>query len=396
MRSLLMIPGPVEVSPAVREAHDVVPPSHTAPDLIAAYGEALELTLEVWSAAPNSQPFIIPGSGTTAMELAAGNLIRQGKPVLVVNTGYFSQRMMEIARRYGADVHSVDAEPGFAPSPDEIEAAVKEYGPEIIFATHVDTSTGVRMDPRLVVDAADGALTVFDGVCATAAEPFDMAALGADVYLTGSQKALGLPAGLAVAVFSSRAIERRREVDAPPLYLDIESWQPIMDAYREGRPSYFATPATNLVLAARVGLREIVETRFDGTRGMAARSALHRYAADAMRTAWEALGLDHLAPPELRGVTLCALKVPAGVESPVPPAIARHGVSVAGGLYPGLQKTYFRVGHMGHCVTQLDMLERTVQAVAMGLNDLGGAESSPDEAVAVFRERFEDVACVAP
>ncbi len=145
------------------------------------------------------------------------------------------------------------------------------------------------------------------------------------------------------------------------------------------------------MLAARGGLRDIVETRCDGMTGMAARSALHRYAADAMRSAWDALGLDHLAPPELRGVTLCALKVPEGVQSPVPSAIAKHGVSVAGGLYPGLQKTYFRVGHMGHCVTQPDMLERTVEAVAMGLNDVGAGESSADEAVEVFRERFRDV-----
>ncbi|MEL6545972.1 MAG: aminotransferase class V-fold PLP-dependent enzyme, partial [Myxococcota bacterium] len=235
MRQLLMIPGPIEVSPAVREAHDVIPPGHQASDLIEAYGDALESTLAIWGAGEGALPFMIPGSGTAAMELAAANLVTTGTRVLVVNTGYFSGRMMEIIRRYGADVISVDAPPGDAPSIDEIRSAATKHRAEVVFATHVDTSTGVKMEPCHVTEAVSdlGALTVFDGVCATAAEPFNMAALGADVYLTGSQKALGLPAGLAVAVFSLNAIQRRDAIDAPPLYFDIQSWRPIMTAYLE-------------------------------------------------------------------------------------------------------------------------------------------------------------------
>lgn len=391
MRELLMIPGPIEVSPAVRAAHDVVPPGHQAADLIEAYGEALELTLEVWSADEGAVPFIIPGSGTTAMELAAANLAGRGTRVLVVNTGYFSLRMMEILRRYGAEVASVDAEPGDAPSIDAIREAAATHRPEVVFATHVDTSTGVKMEPCHVTEAVQetGALTVFDGVCATAAEPFHMKALQADVYLTGSQKALGLPPGLAVAVFSAKAMARRAAVEAPPLYLDVESWTPIMTAYLERRPSYFATPATNLVMAARAGLREIVEARFEGKTGMAARVAQHKNAATALRAAWDAIGLDHLAAdPALRGVTLDALRVPRGVEQPVPPAVKERGVTIAGGLYPGLQKTYFRVGHMGYCVTQREMLEQTVAAVADALQSLGAAGVDPEAALNAFRETY--------
>ncbi len=391
MRQLLMIPGPIEVSPAVRAAHDVVPPGHQATDLIEAYGDALEMTLKVWSAGEGAMPFIIPGSGTTAMELAAANLVGQGTRALVVNTGYFSLRMMEILRRYGAEVASVDADPGDAPTIQAIREAADIHRPEVVFSTHVDTSTGVKMEPCHVTEAVQstGALTVFDGVCATAAEPFHMKALKADVYLTGSQKALGLPPGLAVAVFSARAMERRFMVDAPPLYLDVESWQPIMAAYLERRPSYFATPATNLVMAAQAGLREILEARFEGKTGMAARVAQHRNAADAMRAAWSAMGLEHLAEnPELRGVTLDALKVPAGVESPVPPAVKERGVTIAGGLYPGLQKTYFRVGHMGYCVTQQEMLEATISAVADALADLGAWGVDAGAALGAFREAY--------
>lgn len=390
MRPLLMIPGPVEVSPAVRAAHDVVPPGHQAADLIDAYGEALELMLQVWSARADAEPFIVPGSGTAAMEMAAANLVRAGTRVLVVDTGYFSQRMMEILRRYGADVASVGVEPGRAPSIDEIREAGRTHRPQVVFATHVDTSTGVRMEPCHVTEAVGewSPLTVFDGVCATAAEAFDMDRLGADVYLTGSQKALGLPPGLALAVFSAKAIARRGEVDSPPLYLDVESWRPIMAAYRERRPSYFATPATNLVMAARTGLREIAETRWGARTGTAARWALHEHASRAMCAAWDAIGLEHVAAPDVRGVTLSALKVPPSVAEPVPPRVKAHGVVVAGGLYPGLQKTYFRVGHMGYSITQPAMLERTVAAVASALSELGAPEANPDAAVESFRRAY--------
>ncbi|MEO1174858.1 MAG: aminotransferase class V-fold PLP-dependent enzyme, partial [Myxococcota bacterium] len=348
-------------SPAVRAAHDVVPPGHQAPDLIEAYGQSLERTLKVWQAPEGSAPFIVPGSGTTAMDMAAANLVTAGTRVLVVNTGYFSQRMMEIVRRYGGEVQSVDAEPGRAVELDALAAAVKRVSPEVIFATHVDTSTGVCMEPCHVAEVAGDALTVFDGVCATAAEPFNMAALKADVYLTGSQKALGLPPGLAFAVFSPRAMARRDAVADPPLVLDVRSWWPIMQAYLERRPSYFATPATNLVLATATALGEILDTEFSGKRSMAGRVALHRHAAESMWSAWEAMGLQPLTDPKARGVTLSALKVPEELSGPVPPAVRERGVTIAGGLYPGLQKTYFRVGHMGYCTTQPAMLGKTVR-----------------------------------
>lgn len=391
MQPLLMIPGPVEISPGVRAAHDVAPPSHTAPDLIEAYGDVLRATIRVWGADERSEALVIPGSGTTAMELAAANLLREGSRVVVVNTGYFSLRMVEIARRYGAHVQAIDSAPGERPDNEAIRLAIENYAPEVVFATHVDTSTGVRVDPEVIVRAAGDALTVFDGVCATAAEPFEMAKLGADVYLTGSQKALGLPAGLALAVFSHRALKRRSQIDPPPLVLDIESWRPIMHAYLEGRPSYFATPATNLVMAARVALQEIEHTQFEGQIGMPARVALHRRAARAMNHAWRSLELRHLADEEARGVTLSALKVPQGIQASIPQAVAKRGVSIAGGLYPGLQKTTFRVGHMGYCVTQPEMLERTVGAVAEALSELGVPAAEPNRAIAAFRDAWGGV-----
>jgi alanine-glyoxylate transaminase/serine-glyoxylate transaminase/serine-pyruvate transaminase len=437
-RSLLMIPGPVEVSPRVLEAFSAPPPGHTAPALIEAFGGALESMRRVWSAEPASQPFVVGGGGTVAMDMAVANLISPGDRVLVVNTGYFSDRLAEMLRRQGAAIVEVSAEPGDAPSPEEVRVALAaqpagaaEGGPwRALFATHVDTSTGVRVDPAPLARLAreHGMLSIFDGVCAAAGEPFDMAGWDVDVYLTASQKALGLPPGLALMVASPRAMAARaaRRGPSPPMYLDWEEWRPVMRAYEVRRPAYFSTPPTNLVLALAAGLAEIE------SEGAAARVARHARAAKALRAAWQVLGLRLLAArEELAADTLSALLLPergdagspdraeaqaqtdtgAGTSQPatgqgvagsgagrgpgaaadaptVVARIAEHGVTVATGLLPELKSRYFRVGHMGWVIGCPDLLRRTVAAVAAALceSGMGAGDEAENQALAALDE----------
>ena len=233
-------------------------------------------------------------------------------------------------------------------------------------------------------------IAVFDGVCAAGGERFDMAAWDADVYLTASQKALGLPPGLALMVVSPRALAARaaRSGTPPPMYLDWEAWRPVMRAYEERRAAYFSTPPTNLVLALAAGLAEIE------SEGTAARIARHARAAAALRAAWQALGLRLLpAREDLAADTLSALLLPAApgnaADAPsVVGRIAEHGVTVATGLLPELRSRYFRVGHMGWVVGRLDLLRRTVAAVASGLREsgLGAGEQAEKQALAALDE----------
>ncbi len=376
-----MIPGPVELSPAVLDAAAWPPPSHTAPRLIEAFGRSIERMREVWRADAASQPFILAGSGTLAMEVAAANLVEPGDRALVVVTGYFSERMTEILRRCGAEVTEVTAPVGEAPAPEEIRTALARAPFKALFATHVDTSTGVRVGPeplcRLAREA--GALAVFDGVCATAAERFEMADWDADLYFTGSQKAIGLPPGLALMVASERALAARaaRKAPPPPLFLDWSSWLPVHRAYEERKASYFATPATSLVMALDAGLGEIVEA------GVAARVEAHARAAAALRAAWAQLGLRSVAGETVTANTLSALFFPPGVDATLLPRITARGVVVAGGLHPAVKATSFRVGHMGYTVTRPDYLRRAVEAIAGALQE-SGAPADPAAAVAAL------------
>ncbi len=389
-RSLLMIPGPVEVSPAVRAAYGAPPPSHRAPELIASFGRALGMMRRVWRAAAGSRPFVLAGGGTAGMEMAAANLIAAGERAVVVETGFFSRRMAEMLRRLGARVTMVEAAAGDAPEVERVAealAAARREGPvKALFATHVDTSTGVRVDtaPLAALAREHGALAVFDGVCSAGGEEFRMAEWGADVFLTASQKALALPPGLALMVVSEAALAAREALPSPPpLYLDWQSWLPILRAYEEGTPSYFSTPATNLVVALETGLAEILAD------GIEARVERHRVAARALRVAWRALGLQPVpARPDLAANTLSALRLPPGVAlRPLLDRVRAHGVTVASGLHPGVAGGYFRVGHMGWTVTRPELLRRTVEAIARALAESGHA-ADPAAAVAAFELEY--------
>jgi len=378
-RPLLMIPGPIEISRAVLAAAAEPPRSHLDPGFVADFAAALAAMRRVWHAAAEATPFVIAGGGTLAMEAAAANLTAPGDRVLVVQTGYFGDRMAEMLRRRGAEVLELVAEAGDSPSLSEIEAAferaVLDRRPlRALYATHVDTSTGVRLDPQPLARLARrfDALSIFDGVCATAGERFEMATWDADLYFTASQKAIGLPPGLALWVASPRALEARsRLATPPPLALDWLAWRPILDGYEKGKPGYFSTPATSLVSALRVGLDELLAE--DGA-GMEPVWHRHARAAVALRAAWSALGLDAVPRrPELAANTLSALYFPEGRGNELLGAIRERGVIVAGGLHRDLAGRSFRVGHMGEVTRSAEPLLETVRAVAGAVAGEGSA-----------------------
>jgi len=368
-RALLMIPGPVEFSPAVLRALAAPSPSHVAPEFIEVFSRALGRLREV-CLTKDAFPFVVAGSGTLAMEMAVANLVEEGDAALVVNTGYFSDRMSKLLERHGARVTQVKAPVGSAPSVEEVKAAFSKGAFKVMTVTHVDTSTGVRADASglLAVANAHGALSIVDGVCATAGEEFRQDAWGADVYLTASQKAVGVPPGLALLTVSPRALEawRKRKTPVRSVYLDFAEWLPIHEAYLAKKPSYFATPPVNLIAALDVSLGQLL------AEGMEARFTRHRTLAEAFRAAWRALGLTLVPKTEaLAANTLSALYLPDGVDGSLVGKVAAEGVILAGGLHPEIKARSFRVGHM-NAVNPSDVLA-TVGAVERALAKCGHA-----------------------
>ncbi|MFN2165368.1 MAG: pyridoxal-phosphate-dependent aminotransferase family protein [Anaerolineae bacterium] len=367
-RKLLMIPGPIEFTPEVMRAMGMPTASHVAPNFIEAFGQALERLREVFLC-PSGQPFVVAGSGSLAMDMAAANLVEPGDKALVVNTGYFGDRFAAILTRYGAEVTQVPAPAiGDAPSLADVEAALAEAQFKVMTITHVDTSTAVAADVQglSALGQRYGALVVVDGVCSVAGEEMRQEEWGIDLALTASQKAIGVPPGLALVVAGPRAMETYHQRRTPVLnyYADWTQWLPIMKAYEERRAGYYGTPPVNLIWALNVSLGQIL------TEGIEARFERHGWLSDALKAGITALGLSQVpVGADRTATTLTAPYYPEGVDATMLKHVGKAGVILAGGLHPEIKARYFRIGHMG-AVSRSDILT-TIGAVEHGLAQAG-------------------------
>ena len=351
-----MIPGPIEFEPAVMRAMGSPTTSHVAPGFVESFGHCLDMMKQVWMC-PDGQPFIVAGSGTLAMDMAGANLIEPGDAALVISTGYFGERFAELLKRYGADVTVLGAETGRTVQTEAVEAALQEKKYKLMTFTHVDTSTAVLVDPQPLGELGRkyGVLTVLDGVCSVAGEEIRQQEWGIDIVLTASQKAIGVPPGLALLVASQRAMEawRNRREPVRNYYADWTNWLPIMQAYAERRPAYFGTPAVNLVAALEVSLEQILR------EGMEARFGRHKRLGEAFRSAMKSLGLGMIPAGGHEANTLSAVWYPEGVDAAdFLKEMSSSDVIVAPGLLPDSRTRYFRVGHMG-AVSTADLLAAT-------------------------------------
>jgi alanine-glyoxylate transaminase/serine-glyoxylate transaminase/serine-pyruvate transaminase len=287
----------------------------------------------------------------------------------VVNTGYFGDRYGVLLERYGAVVTHVRAPIGGCPSLLDVETALQHEHYKLMTVTHVDTSTGVLTDVKGLAALAKKYETLFivDGVCSVAGEELRMAEWGVDVALTASQKAIGVPPGLALLVAGPRAMAAFEARKTPVLnyYADWTNWLPIMEAYEERRVGYFGTPAVNLIAALNVSLGIILE------EGMEKRFVRHRKIGAACKAAIKALGMGQVPrSDEIAANTMTAPRFPEGLSgTDVLPKVKQAGVILAGGLHPEIKAEYFRIGHMGQ-VSHGDLLA-TIGAIEAGLAACG-------------------------
>jgi len=367
-RPILMIPGPVELPPAVQSAGAEPPVSHMDERFVTSFGDALRLMRQVWGA-PSGQPFVVSGSGTLAMEMAAANLVEPEDRVLVTSSGVFGERFAQIFERHGARVEVVRAPLGEAVDPEAVRSALDRGRFKAMTITHVDTSTAVRTDPSPLAALAKerGVLTILDGVCSVGGEALHQAEWEIDVALTASQKALAAPPGLALVVASPDAMEtwRRRKRPVRSYYADWGNWLPIMEGYEGGRPSYFGTPPVTLVRALAAALSLAAE------EGMVQRVARHQRLGKAFRKGLGALGVVGVpASDGCAASTLSCAHVPDGVAvARLVAETATAGALIAGGLHPEIRSRSFRVGHMG--AVDATMLLATVDALEQGLARCG-------------------------
>jgi len=360
---LTMIPGPTPVHPAILDALARPTVSHQAPSFVEAFRRCLDRLRRV-ARAESGHPFVVAGAGTLAMEMALVNLVGRGEELLVVSHGYFGDRWIEIAEAFGVRARVLRAEWGRSVAPDALTAALDEREPAAVAMTHVDTSTGTAAPVEAYCDRlrGRGTLVLLDGVCAMAGidERFDD--WGLDVLLTGAQKALGAPPGVAILLASGRALVKREALGLVPAYFaDLARWRRVM----ENPGLYFSTPAVNEVRALDAALGLVLD------EGLEARFRRHDKIAAGMRAGLGQLGLEIFTAPDCRAATLTVALYAAGIDDARFRAeVAARGVVVAGCLGP-LAGRGLRIGHMGNI--GLPEVRRTLEALAAALAACGRA-----------------------
>jgi serine---pyruvate transaminase len=364
VKDYLMTAGPTPLPPAVSQVMAEPMLYHRAPAFIEVYARCLDRLKQVFQTENDVLAFAASGSG--AMESAAANLVRPGEPALAVSCGKFGERWAELCDAYGARTIHHEVEWGTKVEPAELDRILGEAEEKIplVFTTYSETSTGVVNDIQGLAEVAHkhGALIAIDAVSALGAIPVNQDAWDIDVVVTGSQKALMCPPGLAFASANEKALVYAAESPGRRFYFD---WGLTAKGQRKDPPDSPFTPAVGLFMALDVALEMILE--HEGLENVFERHAL---LGKATREAAKALDLELFGPEDDRANVATAIKVPEGVDGGKVPKIMRdkYRITVAGGQAQ-LKGKIVRIAHCGY-FGAFDILT-AVGAFEMALTELG-------------------------
>jgi aspartate aminotransferase-like enzyme len=267
-----------------------------------------------------------------------------------------------MARAFGADLVHARLEWGETPEPEDLRSALSDAGDvKVVYLTHSETSTGVVCDVQALAAVAKeaGALVVVDAVSSLGAVPLESDLWDIDVVVSGSQKALMCPPGLAFASVSPAALAASATATAPRYVMDWERT-------RKGQAKLDApfTPAVSIVRALDVALGLLLD------EGLEAAFDRHARLGRACREGAKAMGLDLFSPDEERSAVVTAIRAPDGVDSTavVKGLRDRFGMTIANGQ-GDLKGKIFRIGHIGW----FDIFDITsaLAAVELVLTDAG-------------------------
>lgn len=357
-KTYLLTPGPTPVPPKVLEAMARPIIHHRTAEFQEIFKEVNENLKYVFCTKEDVLTFT--SSGTGAMEGSVINLLSPGDVAIVVQGGKFGERWIEICKAYGINVVSIDIEWGRAVDPKQIEMALKDNPQaKAVFVTHCETSTGTVTDIKSIapVVSKTPAVLVVDAVSSLGAMELRKDDWNVDVVVSGSQKGLMIPPGLAFCALNDKAWELAKESKFPKYYFDFlkarKSVQKTDTPY---------TPGVTLIIALNEALRMM---RAEGLDNVLER---HSRLASATRAGVKAMGLELFSEAPANAVT--AVKAPSGVDSGKLVKLLRtkYGISIAGGQ-GHLKGKIFRVAQLGY-MNEFDIIVG-IAAVAIGLNELG-------------------------
>jgi aspartate aminotransferase-like enzyme len=321
---------------------------------------------------------LLGSSGTGAMEAAVTNLLAPGDHAIYVNGGKFGERWGKLLAANAMTGHEITTEWGRAVRPDQVEEALRAHPEARALFVQASETSACAIHPVAEIGALTrrrDVMLIVDGITSVGVFEQKMDEWGVDAYLTGSQKALMLPPGLAMIALSDRALERAKNSRAPRYYFDLPRE---LKAQRDDHTTAW-TPAISLIF----GLKKSLELIHAETLPRV--YARHQVMAEATRAAAAALGLKLIAPDApAPGVT--GLLTPEGLDGSKLVRLMRDdlGVTVQGGQ-DQMKGKLVRIGHMGY-LAPFDMLS-AVSALEIGLARLGHRFPS-GAGVAAVQERI--------
>ena len=356
----LFTPGPTPVPPQVLAALAEPVLHHRAPDFREVYARVLGRLQEVHRT--EGDVLLFTCSGTGAFESAIVNLCSPGERVLAVSAGSFGERWATMARAYACEVEELRYPWGETPGADDLRAKLAAVEPvSLVFLVHSETSTGVVADIQSLAAVAKdaSALVVVDAVSSLGAVPLEQDDWGLDVVVSGSQKALMTPPGLATAAVSAAGWDQVARSTLPSFYFD---WERTRKAQQKLDSAF--TPAVSLIVALDVALGLLLES------GLEDAFERHVRLGRACRAGIKAMGLELFSPDEDRSAVVTAARMPDGLDSSELTLALRerHGVTIAGGQGQ-LKDVIFRIGHIGW-YDEFD-IATALNAVELVLHELG-------------------------
>lgn len=351
------LPGPTEVLPEILAAQTRPMIGHrgkSMEQLIAQMGPGLQKIFRT-----GRPVYVSSSSATGLMEAAIRNC--GGKKVLSLVNGAFSERFFKIAQANGVQATALEVPLGQVHTPELVADALKKDKYDAITVVHSETSTGALNDLAAlakVAHAAGEVLLLVDSVTGVAGAKVETDAWDLDFVLTGSQKALALPPGLALGVAHPRALDRAKKTANRGIYFDLVEFENYI--LKNQTPN---TPALSLMyaLAAQVVRieKEGIEARWARHNDMARRTWQF---ADQMKSKGIDIGI--LAPEGFRSPTVTCLTMPSGKKgSEVNEAMKAKGFTISAG-YGSLKDSTIRIGHMGdHTVAELEVLLAALEEV---------------------------------
>ena len=373
---ILMIPGPTELPFPVVAAMNQPATIQYDMNFDVNVLEPVTLALRDIFQTSRGEVIAMPGSGRTALESAAISALEPGDRALVVVAGVFGSLMREIMTRAGAEVTEHTVEWGRPLDLVRLEKDVERVKPKVVSMVHNETSTGTTYPAAEVgrIVKRHGALFMLDTVSSLAGLDVRTDEWSVDFNMTGSQKCLAAPLGMAIVSVSPTAWEamERRKHKASSWAYDLlrwkENWIPasrgghIPDGTPRRQPVSIPTHLTQALGAAS---RLILE------EGLPHRFRRHATAGRAFRAGLEAMRLQMFPDASLVSDTVSCFRTPDGID---PAAVVTHmrdrqGILIGTGL-DRIRTSTLRVGHMGITSSPMYVLP-TLSAIEMTLRDLG-------------------------